>query len=222
MAISAEEEETLEAIKRWWHDSGKQIAMGISVVAIVYFGWQFWDRSQTNVSADASALYDQLTGIAVISPDATLAEEDRQRAIALVQQIRSEYADSVYALYAALFGAKLSVDTNDLDTAKEHLEWLLANTRSGFFGATDPTLIALASLRLGRVLLAQGQGAQALTVLGGAEPGALAAEFEELRGDIYISQGQRDEALTAYQAALDTGNPSPVLQLKLNELQSSR
>lgn len=222
MAISAEEEETLEAIKRWWNDSGKQIAMGIAVVAIVYFGWQFWNRSQTNVSAEASALYDQLTGIAVISPDATLADENRQRANELVQQIRAEYADSVYALYAALFGAKLSVDVNDLDAAKEHLEWLLANTRSGFFGATDPTLIALASLRLGRVLLAQGQGAQALTVLGGAEPGALAAEFEELRGDIYMSQGQREEALTAYQAALDTGNPSPVLQLKLNELQSSR
>ncbi|TFH73493.1 tetratricopeptide repeat protein [Gammaproteobacteria bacterium LSUCC0112] len=222
MAISAEEEETLEAIKRWWNDSGKQIAMGIAVVAIVYFGWQFWNRSQTNVSAEASALYDQLTGIAVISPDATLADENRQRANELVQQIKAEYADSVYALYAALFGAKLSVDVNNLDAAKEHLEWLLANTRSGLFGATDPTLIALASLRLGRVLLAQGQGAQALTVLGGAEPGALAAEFEELRGDIYMSQGQREEALTAYQAALDTGNPSPVLQLKLNELQSSR
>ncbi|MDP2286234.1 MAG: tetratricopeptide repeat protein [Pseudohongiella sp.] len=222
MAISAEEEETLEAIKRWWNDSGKQIAMGIAVVAIVYFGWQFWNRSQTNVSAEASALYDQLTGIAVISPDATLAEADRARANELVQRIRSEHAGSVYALYAALFGAKLSADVNNLDAAKEHLEWLLANTRSGFFNSTDPTLIALASLRLGRVLLAQGQGAQALTVIGGAEPGALAAEFEELRGDIYLSQGQRDEALTAYQAALDTGNPSPVLQLKLNELQSSR
>ncbi|MDP2380723.1 MAG: tetratricopeptide repeat protein [Pseudohongiella sp.] len=222
MAISAEEEETLEAIKRWWNDSGKQIAMGIAVVAIVYFGWQFWNRSQTNVSAEASALYDQLTGIAVISPDATLADADRVRANELVQRIRSEHAGSVYALYAALFGAKLSVDANNLDAAKEHLEWLLANTRSGFFNSTDPTLIALASLRLGRVLLARGQGAQALTVIGGAEPGALAAEFEELRGDIYLSQGQRDEALTAYQAALDTGNPSPVLQLKLNELQSSR
>ncbi|MDP3517221.1 MAG: tetratricopeptide repeat protein [Pseudohongiella sp.] len=222
MAISAEEEETLEAIKRWWNDSGKQIAMGIAVVAIVYFGWQFWNRSQTNVSAEASALYDQLTGIAVISPDATLAAADRARANELVQQIRSEHPGSVYALYAALFGAKLSADVNNLDAAKEYLEWLLANTRSGFFNSTDPTLIALASLRLGRVLLAQGQGAQALTVIGGAEPGALAAEFEELRGDIYLSQGQRDEALTAYQAALDTGNPSPVLQLKLNELQSSR
>ena len=39
MAISAEEEETLEALKRWWNDSGKQIAMGIALVAVVYFGY---------------------------------------------------------------------------------------------------------------------------------------------------------------------------------------
>ena len=222
MAISAEEEETLEALKRWWNDSGKQIAMGIALVAVVYFGWQFWSRTQINVSAEASALYDQLTGLAAIAPDATLTDADRVRANELVQQIRAEYDSSVYALYAALFGAKLSVDVNDLDSAKEHLEWLLANTRSGFFGSTDPTLVAVAGLRLGRILLAQGQGAQALTVINGAVPGALAADFDELRGDIYLSQGQRDEALAAYESALDTGNPSPVLQLKLEELQSGR
>ena len=222
MAISAEEEETLEALKRWWNDSGKQIAMGIALVAVVYFGWQFWSRTQINVSAEASALYDQLTGLAAIAPDATLTDADRVRANELVQQIRAEYDSSVYALYAALFGAKLSVDVNDLDSAKEHLEWLLANTRSGFFGSTDPTLVAVAGLRLGRILLAQGQGAQALTVINGAVPGALAADFDELRGDIYLSQGQRDEALAAYESALDTGNPSPVLQLKLEELQSDR
>jgi predicted negative regulator of RcsB-dependent stress response len=222
VAISAEEEESLEAIKRWWNDSGKQIAMGIAVVAVVYFGWQFWNRTQTNFSADASALYDQLTGIASIAPDATLAEDERLRAVELVQRIITEYDSSVYALYAALYGAKLAVDNNNLETAREHLEWLLANTRSGLFGTTDPTLVALARLRLGRILLASGQGAQALTVISSAEPGALAADFDELRGDIYLSQGQLSEALTAYELALSSGNPSPVLQLKLNELQSSR
>lgn len=222
MAISAEEEESLEAIKRWWNDSGKQIAMGIAAVAVVYFGWQFWNRTQTNFSADASALYDQLTGIASVAPDATLPEDERLRAVELVQQLRTEYDSSVYALYAALYGAKLAVDSNDLSTAQEHLEWLLANARSGLFGTTDPTLVALARLRLGRILLASGQGAQALTVISSAEPGALAADFDELRGDIYLSQGQLNEALTAYEAALASGNPSPVLQLKLNELQSSR
>lgn len=221
MAISAEEEETLDAIKRWWNDSGKFIAMGIAAIVVVYFGWQFWNSSRNNVTAEASALYDQLTAIAVAEPGQSVPEAERVRAQELVSRIKSEYSGSTYALYAALFGARLAVEANDLASARQELEWLLANTRSGLFGSTDPTLIALAQLRLGRVLLAEGQGAQALTVISSAEPGALAADFDELRGDIYMSQGQREQALAAYEAASSAGSASPVLQLKLNELQGS-
>jgi predicted negative regulator of RcsB-dependent stress response len=222
VAISAEEEETLDAIKRWWNESGKYIAMGIASIAVVYFGWQVWDNSRTGVAAEASAIYDQLTGIAVVEPGQQVSSAERERAMALVQRLKSDYSSSVYALYAALFGARLSVEANDLTAAKQELEWLLANTRSGFFGSTDPTLVALARVRLGRVLLAQGESEQALTTISGATPGTLAAEFDELRGDIYLSQGQTDLALTAYEAALGAGNASPILQLKLNELQGSR
>lgn len=221
MAISAEEEETLEAIKRWWNESGKFIAMGIAAIVVVYFGWQLWTSSRTGVTAEASAIYDQLTGIAVVEPGLQVAAAERERAMLLVEQLKSEHSNSAYALYAALFGARLAAEENDLPAARQHLEWLLANTRSGMFGSTDPTLVALAQLRLGRVLLAEGQGEQALTVISGAEPGALAAEFDELRGDIYLSQGQTDLALSAYEAAAAAGNVSPVLQLKLNELQGS-
>ncbi|MDO8909312.1 MAG: tetratricopeptide repeat protein [Pseudohongiella sp.] len=222
MAISAEEEETLDAIKRWWHESGKFIAMGIASIGVVYFGWQFWDNSRTGVAAEASAIYDQLTGIAVVEPGQQVSSAERERAMMLVERLKSDYSNSVYALYAALFGARLSVEANDLAAAKQELEWLLANARSGFFSSTDPTLVALAQLRLGRVLLAQGESEQALTTISGAVPGALAAEFDELRGDIYLSQGQTNLALTAYEAALGAGNASPILQLKLNELQGSR
>jgi predicted negative regulator of RcsB-dependent stress response len=222
VAISAEEEETLDAIKRWWNESGKFIAMGIAAIAVLYLGWQFWDNSRTSASADASALYDQLTGIAVVESGQQVAAAERERAMVLVNRIKTEYSSSVYALYAAMFGARLSVEANDLAAARQELEWFLANARSGFFSSTDPTLVALAQLRLGRVLLAEEQGEQALTVISGAEPGALASEFDELRGDIYLSQGQNDLALTAYEAALDAGNASPILQLKLNELQGSR
>lgn len=221
MAISAEEEETLEAIKRWWNESGKFIAMGIAAIVVLYFGWQLWGSSRTGVAAEASAIYDQLTGIAVVEPGQQVAVAERERALVLVERLKSEYSSSTYALYAAMFGARLAVEANDLAAARQQLEWLLANTRSGMFGSTDPTLVALAQLRLARVLLAQGQGEQALTVISGVEAGALAAEFDELRGDIYLGQGQADLALTAYEAAAAAGNASPVLQLKLNELQDS-
>jgi len=217
VAISAEEEETLEAIKRWWNDSGKFVAMGIAAIAVVYFGWQAWQSSRESVTAEASALYDQLSDLVVAEPGQPIAEADRARAQQLISRIKSEYSGSTYALYSALFAARIAVDNNDLETARQELEWLVVNAGR----STDPTLVAVAKLRLGRVLLAQGQGAQALTVIGGVDAGALAADFDELRGDIYLSQGQREQAIAAYEAALLGGSGSPVLQLKLNELQGS-
>ena len=42
----------------------------------------------------------------------------------------------------------------------------------------------------------------------------------ELKGDIYIAQGNKDQARTAYQAAADAGGltTNPLLQIKLDDL----
>ncbi len=221
MALSTEEEESLESLKRWWRESGRSIALGIAAVAIVYFGWQAWQGGQTRSAAAASAVYDQLSQLMVTQPGETVAEENREPAQALVTTLKTEHTDSVYALYGALFGARLAVEADDLAMAEEQLQWLLDNTRSGLFGSTDPTLIKLAQLRLGRVLLAQGEADRALTVVSGVEPSALNAEFDELRGDIYLAQGQRDQALAAYEDALAAATGNPILQMKLTELQDS-
>ena len=221
MALSAAEEESIDAIKRWWNESGRQIALGIAAVALVYFGWQFWQNSQTQASAQASAVYDRLSALAVAAPGEMISEEARTQAEELIATLKSEHGDSVYALYGALFGARLAVENDDLAGAQQELEWLLANPRSGLFGSTDETLVQLAQLRLGRVLLASDQTERALTLISGVSEGSLQAEFEELRGDIYLAQGQRDEALRAYQTAADLGSANPVLQMKISELQGS-
>ncbi len=222
MALSTEEEESLESLKRWWRESGRSIAIGIAAVALVYFGWQAWQGSQTRSAAAASAVYDQLSQLMVTQPGETVAEANREPARALVATLKGEHADSVYALYGALFGARLAVEAGDLATAEQELQWLLDNTQSGLFGSTDETLVQLARLRLGRVLLANDEPERALTVIGGVDAAsALSAEFDELRGDIYMAQGQQEQALAAYEAALAAATGNPILQMKLTELQGS-
>jgi predicted negative regulator of RcsB-dependent stress response len=46
------------------------------------------------------------------------------------------------------------------------------------------------------------------------------AQSAELKGDIYIAQGNKDQARTAYQAAADAGGltTNPLLQIKLDDL----
>jgi len=221
VALSTEEEESIESLKRWWNESGRLLALGIAVVVIGYFGWQFWQNSQTQNAARASAVYDQLTRIAVTAPGQAIAEPARSEALTLIETLRTDHASSIYALYGALFGARLAVEADDLDAARTELEWFLANTRSGLLGSTEETLVSLAQLRLGRVLLADNQPDRALTLISGVDGKALSAQFEELRGDIYLAQGQRDMAVQAYAAAVAAGDGNPALQMKLNELQGS-
>lgn len=218
MALSTEEEESIEAIKKWWNESGKSLAVGIVAAAVLYLGWQQWQSAGLRTAAEASAIYEQLTALAATQPGAAIGEEESVQARSLIQSLKTEHDDSVYALYAALFGASVAVDVNDLDTAEQELRWVLDNQQAGFFNKTDESLVIAAQLRLARVLFAKGEAEQALELIATVDTKGFAAEFAELRGDIYMSQGQTSEAQTAWQEAAQLDAGSPALQMKLNNL----
>lgn len=218
MALDASEEETIESLKRWWRESGKALATGIAIIALAWLAWWQWQNMQESTAAEASALYDEVARRLAVGPEETVDEAARDEARELIGQIRSDYTDTPYALYAALFSARLAVEDGDLAAAQSDLEWLLDNTSEGWFSETDPTLVATARLRLARVLLARDEAAQALTVISAGEPGALQPEYDELRGDIYQAQGQEEQALEAWRAAAESGQGSPFLEMKINQL----
>jgi len=218
VALSTEEEESIEAIKKWWNETGKSLAIGVVAAAALFLGWQQWQSAGVRTAAEASAIYEQLTTLAATQPGAVIGEEESAQARSLIQNLKAEHNDSVYALYAALFGASIAVDANDLETAEQELRWLLDNRQTGFFNKTDESLVIAAQLRLARVLFAKGEAQQALELIASVDPKGFAAEFAELRGDIFMSQGQTREAQTAWQEAAQLDSGSPALQMKLNNL----
>ena len=78
------------------------------------------------------------------------------------------------------------------------------------------------SLRLARVLLADGKAQDALTALGTIPSGDYAAMAAELRGDAQLKLGKTDAARAAYQdalAKLDKDAPGrSAVQMKLDNL----
>jgi len=44
------------------------------------------------------------------------------------------------------------------------------------------------------------------------------ANYDELVGDLYVALDRLDEARTSYQNALRNGQPSPLLQFKIDDL----
>ncbi len=218
MAFSTEEEETLETLKRWWNESGKSLLLGVVVFGVGYLGWGQWQNMQQASSAAASDIYEEIGVTVVLGPGVQLDDDAIANAKQLIAQLKDEHSDSVYALYGALYGARLAVDDRDLDTAENELQWILDNAQSGFFAETDESLLITAKLRLARVILAKDEAQRALDVLTGINPGAFEAEYEEIRGDVYVALGQLVEAQASYQAARDAGSTSDTLQMKLDDI----
>jgi predicted negative regulator of RcsB-dependent stress response len=85
-----------------------------------------------------------------------------------------------------------------------------------------PELAELATLRLARLQLAQGQADQALKLVGELKADAHRALALELKGDALTALKRTDEARTAYDealTALDATAPTrPYLEMKRNEL----
>ena len=218
MALDAAEEENIEAIKKWWHENWKQLALLVVIVFPSYVGWQLWQNSQATEAETASDLYEEVLSLAISEPGVPVTEQESLRILDLFEQLKANHPSSVYALYGALFAAQQSVNANDLGTAEESLQWMLDNRQDGLFSQTDEGLILTANLRLGRVILARGESERALNLVNSIDPKTFEAGFAELRGDIYATMGRIVDARDAYIAAQEAGSNTVGLRMKLDDL----
>ena len=218
MALDAAEEENIEAIKKWWHENWKQLALLVVIVFPSYFGWQLWQNSQATEAETASDLYEEVLTLAISEPGVPVTEQESLRILDLFELLKTDYPSSVYALYGALFAAQQSVNANDLGAAEESLQWMLDNRQDSLFSRTDEGLILTANLRLGRVILAKGESERALNLVNSIDPKTFEAGFAELRGDIYATMGRIVDARDAYIAAQEAGSNTNGLRMKLDDL----
>ena len=138
MALNAAEEETVEALKKWWDENGKQLVLMIVVVVAGYTGWLLWQNSRLASADAASDLYEGILSIAAVSEGVTVSTEDGARVIELASALRAEHNDTIYALFASLFDAQQAVGVNDLESAESTLQWILDNQQSGFLSRPIP------------------------------------------------------------------------------------
>lgn len=218
MALDAAEEESIEALKKWWNENGNQLMAVIAIVVVGYGGWTFWSSSQANQAAAASDVYEEILALALPAPEAAPSDADREQIKELAAELKESAGSSKYAHFAALFAAQKAVEVNDLDTAEAELQWIIDNQPDGFLSDEDEGLVLTASMRLGRVILAKGEADRALEIVNNVDPKSFEAGFAELRGDIYTALGRLGDAGDAYRAALQAGASSNTLQMKLDNV----
>jgi predicted negative regulator of RcsB-dependent stress response len=221
VAINAAEEETIESLKQWWEENGKQLVILVVVGLASYTAWLLWSNSQNASTDNASDMYEEILSLAISDtgqPGTLLIPQDSDRIVELGEILRREHGGSTYAKLGSLFAAQQSVHNDDLDAAEASLQWILDNEQGGLLSEANEGLVLTASLRLGRIILAKGEAERALALVNNLDPKTFEAGYSELRGDIYIAMGREVDARDAYVAAQQAGSNSDGLRMKLDEL----
>jgi predicted negative regulator of RcsB-dependent stress response len=203
------ENEQWERIVAGVREQGPWVLAAIAIAVAGIAGWHAWQARTENRALEAGARYEQIID--------AFSRSDFGGGARLTDELVQAFPGSAYADQAELAAARISVENKEPDKAAARLQHVMQSTR-------DPELSLVARLRLARVQLEMNQADAALATLNGADPGALAPRFAEVRGDALLQKGDRAGALKQYRAARSTGAEvvdTDLLDLKINELARS-
>ena len=204
------EQEQLEEMRKWWKKNGTATLLVVAVGLAALAGTRWWIHSQDVERQTASALYDQVV--------AALEKNDVAAVMERGGTIVSQYSRAPYAGLAALAMAKVKYEQNDSAAAQQYLRWVLDNAR-------DDAVMHVARLRLARVLLDGNQAGAALDLVKSVTTDGFIADYEELRGDIYVALNQVSDARRSYAAAVAAPGfiaDRATLQMKVDDLGSAQ
>ena len=220
MAEHLTEDEQIQALKQWWKKNGLFTVVLVVACIAGYLGWQFWQNHQQQQAEAAAAIYNDLSAAVTVDPGKPLTDEKRKTANYLIDQLKTGHSHSFYSLSAAMYGAKIAVEANELDRAAELLQWALDHSDSS---ETKNVL----RLRLARVMNALMDYDKALTHSQYDAVDDFTSLFAAVRGDAYLGKGDIPAAKAAYQLALDNSLPAQaqqqrLLRMKIADLSTSR
>lgn len=186
--LDLEEQEQLEQVKAFWKRWGNLITWLITIALAAFAAWQGWNWYQRDQAAKAAAMYEEF--------DRALNAQDLDKAAVAAADLKSRFAGTAYAAQAGLQVAKLQLDKDKLDDARQSLAWVAEH------GAEGAPYRDLARLRLAGLQIdakAYDDAAKSLDAVKAPEFAALVADR---RGDLLLLQDKRDAAKAEYQKAL--------------------
>lgn len=180
------EKEQIEKIRAWLRENGLFLVAGVGLGLLGILGMNRWEAHVANRSETAAALW--------LEAQQAVEQSRIDDAEAALAQLKAKHAGSGYTDNAALLLARAVLD-DEPGAAAEQLRYVMENTE-------DPNTALIARGRLARVLAYDERYDDALAVLNVPDPGAFAARFHEIEGDIHYARGAFDDARRAYIAAL--------------------
>lgn len=214
---------SMQALKQY----GSYIVTAILLALAAYFGWTYWQNNHARVDTVAADHYADIqrlneeVSLASQNPDleaeaqASLTES-RKKLDKDIDALVSTHGNSVYAWQALMIKARQQVDSDDFKGAGETFKKALA------IDLGDAGLQAITRLRYAKTLLAAGDADAALAEATNDMPSSFEASQQELLGDIYLAQNNKDAVVKSYNNAWELlrsrQETRAVLALKMESL----
>jgi predicted negative regulator of RcsB-dependent stress response len=202
--VYSNENDQVDALKSFFAENGKALAVGVILGIGALVGWRYWTSHQENTSRESSQAYQNaVTSLKAGKPETYAAAEK----IAANEK-------NAYGAFAALELAQQFVDAGELDKAEKQLQLGLA-------AAPDDNLKSVINMRLARVQLQMKQPDAALKTLEGIKGEGWTAIVADLRGEILLSKGDKQGARAAWEAGVKSdASPalSEMMRMKMNNL----
>jgi predicted negative regulator of RcsB-dependent stress response len=186
--LDLEEQEQLDQLKAFWKRWGNLITWVITAALAAFAAWQGWNWYQRDQAAKAAAMYEEF--------DRALGAQDLDKAAAAAGDLKARFAGTAYATQAGLQVAKLQLDKDKTDDARQSLTWVAEQ------GAEGGPYRDIARLRLAGLQLDAKAYDEAGKTLDGIKSPEFAGLVADRRGDLLLLQDKRDSAKAEYQKAL--------------------
>jgi predicted negative regulator of RcsB-dependent stress response len=200
------ENEQVDAVRRFFAENGKALAIGVVLGIAALGGWRYWQSHESTAMADSSVAFQQANQ--AVTDKKAQGVEDLEK---FAQSNKNNYG-----VFASLQLADHFVEAKDFANAEKQL--VAAQSQ-----AKEENLLSLVSLRLARVQSQQKKFDDALKTLDGVKGEGWIALQQDVRGDVLLAKGDAKGAREAFSKGLDS-KPSQTLQnmlrMKLNNLSS--
>lgn len=185
--LDLEEQEQLDQLKAFWKRWGNLITWVLTAALVAFAAWQGWNWYERDQAAKAAAMYDEF--------DRAFSAQDLDKAAAAAADLKARYGKTSFAAQAGLQVAKLQLDKDKADDARQSLTWVAE--QGGEAAYRDIARLRLAGLQIDAK--AYDEAAKTLDAVKSPEFAALVADR---RGDALLLQDKRDAAKAEYQKAL--------------------
>ena len=205
MAFDNDEQQS-EHFKNFYNLHKFKIFSAIAVFLVAFFAYQYLESVNQSNDEEASQLFQDV----IVSKIGNIDEIKLK-----VGELQNDFSNSPYAARASIYYSKLLVETGDYTAAAKELIWASGEN-------IEPSIQSMANYLLGNLYLVEKKLDEALEVANKIITDGYIGLANDLKGDIYLAKGDKENAIKSYDLALNyfggQGELHKVIENKLNSI----